>query len=201
VKRVRQRCSAFLKHRRSRACDGIFGGASFPAKFARDLQPIPLARRTLLADSNFPPPLRGARRIMEESMSPAARPSILEEGRQVSDPFSFVSETDGANSGHIQLAAEPQRPQLPKRNTVRGESTKSISEALRLARSREEQETLLGEEEQADDDGCYPPRQNDEPRTPNPHRHLPIYTTIHKVRRLVIASIGMPCPSACGGKR
>lgn len=131
---------------------------------------------------------------MESSpaVSPAGRPMIFEYGRQVSDPATLDSEADGANSGHIQMAAEPRRPHLFKRNTMRGESTKSISEALRLARSREEQETLLGEEEQADDDGCYPPRKNDDPRTPNPHQHLPIYTTIHKIRRLIIASIGMP---------
>ena len=77
-----------------------------------------------------------------------------------------------------------------KRHSARNESRKSVSEALRLARSREEQDTLLGADEQADDDGCYPPRITDEPRVPNPHRFLPVYTTIHKIRRLVIASIG-----------
>jgi len=121
--------------------------------------------------------------------SPASRPTVLENGRQFSGISNVFSESDGANSGHITME-EPQRPQLYKRSTMRGESTKSISEALRLARTREEQETLLGEEEQADDDGCYPPRKNDEPRVPNPHSTLPIYTTIHKIRRLIIASIG-----------
>ncbi|KAF2766975.1 hypothetical protein EJ03DRAFT_376564 [Teratosphaeria nubilosa] len=100
------------------------------------------------------------------------------------------SDYAGSNS-HIQLQ-EPERPQLYSRSAMRGESSKSLSEALRLARSREEQETLLGPDEQADDDGCYPPRQNDEPRAPNPHRSLPIYTTIHKIRRLIIASIDDP---------
>ncbi|KAK5125212.1 hypothetical protein LTR85_000888 [Meristemomyces frigidus] len=121
----------------------------------------------------------------EDGASPGLRPTILEQGRTHSD------QTDGANSGHITME-EPHRPQLFKRGTMRGESTKSISEALRLARSREEQETLLADEEQADDDGCYPPRKNDEPRVPNPHSWLPIYTTIHKIRRLVIASIDDP---------
>ena len=65
-----------------------------------------------------------------------------------------------------------------------------MSEALRFARSAEEQETLLGEEEVADDDGCYPPRKNDDPIAPNPHANLPVYKTIHRIRRLVIASIG-----------
>ena len=65
-----------------------------------------------------------------------------------------------------------------------------MSEAMRIARSREEQEELLDDEEQADDDGCYPPRKNDDPRAPNPHGWLPVYTTIHKIRRLIVASIG-----------
>lgn len=122
--------------------------------------------------------------------TPGSRPSVLEAGRQDSNQsYGRESQTDGAGSGHITIP-EPQRPSLPKRNTLRGESTKSISEALRLARTREEQETLLGDEELADDDGCYPPRQSDAPRVPNPHRTLPIYTTIHKIRRLIYASIG-----------
>ena len=88
------------------------------------------------------------------------------------------------------MAASPERPPLFKRNTMRNQSTKSLGEALRLARTREEQETLLGEEEMADDDGCYPPRMNDEPRAENPHRQLPVYTAIHRIRRLIMASIG-----------
>lgn len=60
-----------------------------------------------------------------------------------------------------------------------------------MLRSSEEQETLLGDDELADDDGCYPPRKNDDPHAENPHASLPIYTTIHRIRRLVIASIGM----------
>ena len=123
-----------------------------------------------------------------EERSPGSLPNVLEEGRQYSDPpaLELTSSNDGANSAHIRIPDDPsRRPKLSKRDT-----TKSVSEALRLARSREEQETLLGEEEQADDDGCYPPRISDEPRAPNPHRNLPIYATIHKIRRLVIASIG-----------
>ncbi|KAF2233741.1 receptor-activated Ca2+-permeable cation channel [Viridothelium virens] len=72
------------------------------------------------------------------------------------------------------------------------ESTRSITEALRQARSREEQETLLGDEEQADDDGCYPPRRDDRPYVENPHAGLPVYMTIQRIRRLVIASIDDP---------
>ncbi|KAK0308844.1 hypothetical protein LTR01_004723 [Friedmanniomyces endolithicus] len=124
--------------------------------------------------------------------SPAARPTFLEDARINSDPARSESDYDGASPGaHITVEAPP-RPALSRRTTVRGESVKSISEALRLARSREEQETLLGEHEQADDDGCYPPRSMDGPRAPNPHQSLPIYTTIHKIRRLIIASIDDP---------
>src|ERR1700761_1228581 len=131
--------------------------------------------------------------------SPTARPTVLEDGRQRSSdpsPLEDVPSTDSANASHIRLEP-PKRPDLFKRSTVRGESTKSVSEALRLARSREEQETLLEEGEEADDDGCYPPRINDEPRAPNPHKSLPVYGTIHKIRRLVIACIGASSRRSC----
>ena len=120
-----------------------------------------------------------------QSPAPPLPPTLLEAGRQMSDPPSEA----GTNS-HIQLEI-PQRPDLYPRKSLRGQSSKSVSEALRLERSREEQETLLGADEEADDDGCYPPRNHqDGPRAPNPHKSLPIYATIHKIRRLVIASIG-----------
>ncbi|KAF2157558.1 receptor-activated Ca2+-permeable cation channel [Myriangium duriaei CBS 260.36] len=81
----------------------------------------------------------------------------------------------------------------PKRpRPDREQSSRSISEAMRLLRSSEEQQTLLGDEELADDDGCFPPRKNDDPQAPNPHADLPVYTTIHRIRRLVIASIDDP---------
>ena len=129
-----------------------------------------------------------------DERSPDRRPRFLEEGRHDSDASNFESnygarESDAGFPQRIRVD-EPRRPSMPRRNTLTGQSTKSVSEALRLAKSREEQETLLGEHEQADDDGCFPPRLNDEPRTPNPHRNLPVYTTIQKIRRLVIACIG-----------
>ena len=99
------------------------------------------------------------------------------------------SRSDAGNSAHIKVD-EPKRPQLLRPSTLRGQSAFNVSEALRFERSREEQETLLGAHEEADDDGCYPPRITDEPRAPNPHKSLPVYATIHKIRRLVIASIG-----------
>ena len=126
-----------------------------------------------------------------DNQSPSPdRQRFLEADRQYSDPSVFQrGNSDAGNSGHIRVD-EPARPQLFNRNTFRGQSTKSVSEALRQERSRQEQETLLGCEEEADDDGCYPPRETDEPRAPNPHKALPIYITIHKIRRLVIATIG-----------
>ena len=142
----------------------------------------------------------------KENTSPASRPGLLEDGRTYSGgqysegrysgspsplPQIEIPGSDAGNSGHIRLEA-PKRPDLYSRNTLRGQSSKSVSEALRLARSREEQETLLGADEEADDDGCYPPRIDDQPRRPNPHSNLPIYATIHKIRRLVIASIDDP---------
>lgn len=109
--------------------------------------------------------------------------------RAPTEPVETPNSDNNASPGHIHMT-EPERPQLFKRNTFRGESHRSLRDAVRLERSREEQETLLGDTEQADDDGCYPPRKNDDPRIPNPHAWLPVYTTIHKVRRLVLASIG-----------
>ncbi|KAF2857808.1 receptor-activated Ca2+-permeable cation channel [Piedraia hortae CBS 480.64] len=118
---------------------------------------------------------------MDESDS---RPAWLEEGRAQSDPLLAVR-------SHIQIES-PARPRLFQRHTMRADATRSLSEALRQAKRREEQETLLGEGEGADDDGCYPPRTSNAPRAPNPHRDLPIYLTIHKIRRLVLASIDDP---------
>lgn len=126
------------------------------------------------------------------SQSPVSRERRASPGpiRQYSDPPTIrVDDSDAGNSGHIRLD-EPTRPSMFQRNTFRGQSSKSVSEALRQERSRQEQETLLGAEEQADDDGCYPPRISDAPRKPNPHKSLPVYATIHKIRRLVIATIG-----------
>ncbi|OQO19935.1 hypothetical protein B0A51_11651 [Rachicladosporium sp. CCFEE 5018] len=136
---------------------------------------------------------------MSQPTSPWRLPGIMENGRHASEA-SVAESIATANSGrrresvesaHVEVA-EPQRPTLFRKQTLRGQSHRSISEALRLARSREEQETLLGEEEQADDDGCYPPRRDDRPRVENPHGRLPVYTTIHRIRQLIIASIDDP---------
>lgn len=112
--------------------------------------------------------------------------------RRASNP-STKSSPERGNGRHITMnSPSPNRlrPRLPDRQSRQEQSARSISEALRVARRREEQETLLEDDEQADDDGCYPPRKNSVPWQPNPHAKLPVYTTIHRIRRLVIASIG-----------
>lgn len=132
---------------------------------------------------------------------PFRTPSILEGARRASNASILESSAHANAHGGLRPSMsphqsitynEPVRPAFPARlrASARGESHRSMSEAMRIARSREEQEELLDDEEQADDDGCYPPRKNDDPRAPNPHGWLPVYTTIHKIRRLVVASIG-----------
>ncbi|KAF2008221.1 hypothetical protein P154DRAFT_516924 [Amniculicola lignicola CBS 123094] len=91
---------------------------------------------------------------------------------------------------HIRIPTQLQRPHL-------SESHRSLSDALRAVRSREEQETLLGEDEEiADDDGCL---REDGRRTgpreifcPDPHSELPVYYSIQRIRRLVLATIDDP---------
>ncbi|KAF2815051.1 uncharacterized protein BDZ99DRAFT_566953 [Mytilinidion resinicola] len=84
------------------------------------------------------------------------------------------------------------RPGFPITHTS---SHRSLSEALRAVRSREEQETLLGDgdEEIADPDGCL--RAYAGPQqvfVPDPHAGLPVYVSIHRIRRIVLASIDDP---------
>ncbi|KAL1303277.1 hypothetical protein AAFC00_006685 [Neodothiora populina] len=108
---------------------------------------------------------------------------------------SVATSPDRRNGGHITMhspSPDRLRPRLPDRNSRKEQSSRSITEALRMARRREEQEALLESGEDADDDGCYPPRKDSIPWQPNPHAKLPVYTTVHRIRRLVIASIDDP---------
>lgn len=63
-------------------------------------------------------------------------------------------------------------------------------------RSREEQETLLGDDEIADRDGCL--REAGRPQGPrevfyaDPNSNLDVYYNIHRIRRLVLAVIEDP---------
>lgn len=127
-----------------------------------------------------------------DDLSPDGSPRQYRHNSDVSFETVETPQTEHGYPAHIQMA-EPPRPRL---STLRGQSHRSVREAVRLERAREEQETLLGDGEQADDDGCYPPRKNDDPRVPNPHASLPVYTTIHKIRRIVLASIGTATTNA-----
>lgn len=126
-----------------------------------------------------------------EDISPGAGMDVR--GRRLSSPSSRPStrSSPGRRNGkHITMHSPSLRPRLPDRKDRTQNSARSITEALRVARRREEQETLLEDGDQADDDGCYPPRKDSIPWQPNPHARLTVYTTIHRIRRLVIASIG-----------
>ncbi|KAF2086252.1 hypothetical protein K490DRAFT_18055, partial [Saccharata proteae CBS 121410] len=76
----------------------------------------------------------------------------------------------------------------------RPQNNRSLSQALRALRSQEEQETLLNEdeEERVDNEGCVLPAEPEMIFAPNPHAHLPVYKTIHRIRRLILASIDDP---------
>ena len=56
----------------------------------------------------------------------------------------------------------------------RPKSRRGFSYALRESGDTEEQESLLPDEEQMSDPAI------DIPVPPNPHAHLPVYTTIHR---------------------
>ncbi|KAF1950289.1 hypothetical protein CC80DRAFT_554517 [Byssothecium circinans] len=92
-------------------------------------------------------------------------------------------------SQHIRLADHFQRPHLAGDH-------RTLSDALRAERSREEQETLLGDDELAGPDGCLREEgQETGPRQvfhPDANTGLNIYYTIHRIRRLVLASIEDP---------
>lgn len=89
---------------------------------------------------------------------------------------------------HIKLADHLNRPHLKAHRT--------LSDALRAERSREEQETLLNDDDLADADGCL--RDHGQPSGPrqvfysDPNSALDTYYNIHRIRRLVLASIEDP---------
>lgn len=92
------------------------------------------------------------------------------------------------STGHIRIPEHLQRPHLSPNH-------RSLSDALRQVRSREEQETLLGDDEVADPDGCLREDGATRPRevfARDPHKDLKIYYTIHRIRRIILASIEDP---------
>jgi hypothetical protein len=138
--------------------------------------------RFAVTDSDGPPP---------SSLRPTFNLTGLQGGNGgPRRPTFHLPGAGSANGGRSPTWRQSKRPSMWRRTTPRGESNRSIQESLRSAKMRLEQETLLGPHEQADERGCYPPRQKHELRTPNPHKHLPIYTTIHRMRRIVVASVG-----------
>jgi hypothetical protein len=63
------------------------------------------------------------------------------------------------------------------RSMSRPEAHRTISQALRIAREREEQETLLGDEENIAPDSTLTRAHS---YHENPHADLPVYKTIHR---------------------
>lgn len=63
------------------------------------------------------------------------------------------------------------------RSMSRPEAHRTISQALRIAREREEQETLLGDEENIEPDSTLTRAHSFHD---NPHADLPVYKSIHR---------------------
>lgn len=93
------------------------------------------------------------------------------------------------SSRHIEFRKYLKRPHLE-------ENQRTLSDALRSAKSREEQETLLPDDDVAGSDGCFSgagqpvgPRDN---FAPYPFSSLQVYYNIHRIRRLILAVIEDP---------
>ncbi|KAJ8112304.1 hypothetical protein OPT61_g5301 [Boeremia exigua] len=106
-------------------------------------------------------------------VSPKARPSLEER----------------KSSRHVEFRNHLRRPHLT-------ETQRTLSDALRAAKSREEQETLLPDEDHAGSDGCFngtgQPAGPREAFAPYPHSELKVYYNIHRIRRLILAVIEDP---------
>ena len=102
---------------------------------------------------------------------------------------SDVSPRRTTSSQHIRIPKHLDRPHLASKN-------RTLSDVLRSHRNHQEQETLLGDDELADTDGCVRaegaatgPREN---FTADPNTKLDIYFNIQRIRRLILASIEDP---------
>lgn len=93
--------------------------------------------------------------------TPAERPSVAQR----------------KSSKHIEFRNHLKRPHLL-------ESQRTLSDALRAAKSREEQETLLPDDDIAGSDGCFngqgEPVGPREVFAPYPHSGLKVYFNIHR---------------------
>ncbi|KAH8724652.1 hypothetical protein GQ44DRAFT_708546 [Phaeosphaeriaceae sp. PMI808] len=92
-------------------------------------------------------------------------------------------------SRHIEFRKYLKRPHLE-------DSQRTLSDALRAAKSREEQETLLPDDAHAGSDGCFngagEPVGPQEVFAPYPHHGLQVYYNVHRIRRLILAVIEDP---------
>lgn len=100
-----------------------------------------------------------------------------------------LSPKRAASSKHIKISKHLDRPHLAGKD-------RTLSDVLRSHRNHQEQETLLGDDELADRDGCVRvegagqgPRAN---FFTDPNTRLNVYYNIQRIRRLVLASIEDP---------
>ncbi|KAF2129735.1 hypothetical protein P153DRAFT_314883 [Dothidotthia symphoricarpi CBS 119687] len=93
------------------------------------------------------------------------------------------------SSRHVEFRNHLKRPHLT-------ESHRTLSDALRSAKSREEQETLMPDDVNAGADGCFngggEPVGPREVFAPYQHSGLKVYYNIHRIRRLLLAVIEDP---------
>ncbi|KAF2760801.1 hypothetical protein EJ05DRAFT_461371 [Pseudovirgaria hyperparasitica] len=91
---------------------------------------------------------------------------------------------DNESFPRLRWSRNTQQPERPHHR-------RSLSDALRLMRTREEQDNLLGDDERVDTEEGHV-QGPEQIFCPNPHAELPVYTTLHRIRRLVMASIDDP---------
>ncbi|KAL5405421.1 hypothetical protein PMIN06_007404 [Paraphaeosphaeria minitans] len=121
-----------------------------------------------------------------------SRPTSLPNSRYESNGSTSTGDPSpkrAASSQHIRISKHLDRPHLSGKN-------RTLSDVLRSHRNHQEQETLLGDNELADPDGCV----RGENATPgpretfftDPNTKLNVYYNIQRIRRLVLACIEDP---------
>ncbi|CAO2656409.1 Nn.00g052120.m01.CDS01 [Neocucurbitaria sp. VM-36] len=118
---------------------------------------------------------------------------------------SYDSATAHSNSGEISPKRRPSPSRKPSRHIEfrkylkrphLTESQRTLSDALRAAKSREEQETLMPDDDHAGSDGCFngvgEPVGPRDLFPPYPHADLQVYYNIHRIRRLILAVLEDP---------
>jgi len=136
--------------------------------------------------------------MSDPAPNPGSNPSLVNSRSRA--VLSQIDEHTNGNSNGGDVSPKRKSTQhikLPDRvNRPHTGLHRSLSDALRAERSREEQETLLGDEEDADRDGCLrEPGELPGPReifAPDLHSGLNIYYNIQRIRRLVLASVEDP---------